>query len=934
MKRLTVIFTALIFLSVSVKAQLSIVSSSPANGATNVSLTDTVKVTFSSPIDTSYRFHDFDRLVTNIAPDPSISFSADLKTVYITSPLMPNMDYYLLFYYVKAQDGSVLDPPVKIEFTTASAFTGFTISGKVGTEDSSEVDNSYALVGLSLTDPKISEPQMAYMAVADSDGNYSIPHVMPGKYFPLAVQDVDKNGVIDPDSADAITFATPINVVSGDISNVDFLFKTSSMSPTSFLELVSSTPADSAVGVSTTATLSFTFNMPLDTSFDFKDGGNLITNLGEIKNYHFSSDFQTIFLDTTLQANTDYFVAFYSLRAAGGPMLVKPAVVHFTTKSAYSGYSVSGKVVSKLPMLSPGYSFVGLSLSAPPKPDSVKYLVVTDSLGNFNLENVAPGTYYPFAVKDVNFDGIINPQMGGDPGVVGKPITITSSDTSNVILEYDNPFPPANFFLNVLNTYPADGAVNFGLNDTVKIRFSVPVDTSFRFSDHNGLLTNMSQHPQVTFNDSLTVMKIYSPLKPKTDYFVLLWGIRGLDHSVLTPPYLLNFTTDSSFANNKVSGDVIGNGPLKPFTRMVVGLANQPISAGEPTFSYFTVADSSGHFSFEHVRNGTYYPIAGYDGDMNGIIDPGEPMDALGSADSIVVNNSDVNNVKIYLKSPSPLPFSKAIHIADSLKLSKLPSDAQLVLVHGENFDTSGTVMAWNFSYLSKSKKKAYDLWMDWFQIHLNDSTDSNEYNWLQGIRPLGDSVKNAADPSNFIKNAFMIELTKYPPIGFTMHDTISINISVMLGDLHSSEFWDIAPDTSFYWGMSFTYYHGNDPWNMHNVVGAHKYLADYKTGTLIKQTGVKKESELTPENFALYQNYPNPFNPTTNIKFDVAKAGVYRLNIYNILGQKVATLLNKKLTPGSYRVTFNAANLPSGVYIYRLEGKNIAITKKMLLLK
>ncbi len=89
-----------------------------------------------------------------------------------------------------------------------------------------------------------------------------------------------------------------------------------------------------------------------------------------------------------------------------------------------------------------------------------------------------------------------------------------------------------------------------------------------------------------------------------------------------------------------------------------------------------------------------------------------------------------------------------------------------------------------------------------------------------------------------------------------------------------------------------------------------------------------------TPGSFELSQNYPNPFNPTTNIKFTIAKQGNYSLVVYNLLGEKVAVLVNGTVEAGNHNVTFNAENLASGIYIYSLQGEGLKITKKMMLLK
>ncbi len=86
--------------------------------------------------------------------------------------------------------------------------------------------------------------------------------------------------------------------------------------------------------------------------------------------------------------------------------------------------------------------------------------------------------------------------------------------------------------------------------------------------------------------------------------------------------------------------------------------------------------------------------------------------------------------------------------------------------------------------------------------------------------------------------------------------------------------------------------------------------------------------------NFVLKQNYPNPFNPSTVIGYEISASGKVVLDVFNILGQKVATLVNENKPAGVYEVRFSAAELPGGVYIYRLQFGNNSSVRKMVLLK
>ncbi|MFA5403869.1 MAG: choice-of-anchor V domain-containing protein [Ignavibacteria bacterium] len=114
----------------------------------------------------------------------------------------------------------------------------------------------------------------------------------------------------------------------------------------------------------------------------------------------------------------------------------------------------------------------------------------------------------------------------------------------------------------------------------------------------------------------------------------------------------------------------------------------------------------------------------------------------------------------------------------------------------------------------------------------------------------------------------------------------------------------------------------GTPPWNN----------APNKTIVVKTTTGI--ENSNTPFTFDLSQNYPNPFNPITKIDYQIAKTSIIKLTVYNILGNKIVELVNKKQDAGNYSVDFDGSKLSSGTYIYKIEAGNFTSIKKMLMIK
>jgi len=125
----------------------------------------------------------------------------------------------------------------------------------------------------------------------------------------------------------------------------------------------------------------------------------------------------------------------------------------------------------------------------------------------------------------------------------------------------------------------------------------------------------------------------------------------------------------------------------------------------------------------------------------------------------------------------------------------------------------------------------------------------------------------------------------------------------------------------------------GNNYWwrvKSGNSVGWSNYSETRMFSSLVTSI----ENEILPNKFSLSQNYPNPFNPITKITYTIIEKVNVNLSVYDILGREKLQLVNKKQNAGEYKVQINAANLPSGVYFYKLTAGDFSSIKKMILIK
>jgi hypothetical protein len=171
---------------------------------------------------------------------------------------------------------------------------------------------------------------------------------------------------------------------------------------------------------------------------------------------------------------------------------------------------------------------------------------------------------------------------------------------------------------------------------------------------------------------------------------------------------------------------------------------------------------------------------------------------------------------------------------------------------------------------------------------------------------------------------------------GATATDTNNVTVSssswfvdITIGDLHLSS--DTLPEVIdqgiAITGLTEDFDGDSRPQGLGIEIGADEYISN----TDIKRFNNKG---IIPATVELNQNYPNPFNPSTIIKFNLPKTSHVTLKVFNILGEEVATLVSDRLSAGSYSYEWDASNLASGVYLYRLQAGDYVETRKMVLMR
>jgi photosystem II stability/assembly factor-like uncharacterized protein len=248
---------------------------------------------------------------------------------------------------------------------------------------------------------------------------------------------------------------------------------------------------------------------------------------------------------------------------------------------------------------------------------------------------------------------------------------------------------------------------------------------------------------------------------------------------------------------------------------------------------------------------------------------------------------------------------------------------------------------------------KTTDGGYNWFYIPSGGFSDIYFFDSLNGYLASGFNMKKTTDGglnwvTQQLPNTFVSGIEKFCKVNF---DTLwGIG-----GTIYNNGYRGIVYKTTnggISWGYQVPLNNNNIPtysfvafinklngWAYHTTYGTGVHTITGGSDTTFF-TGIKLVEEYAPTGYLLRQNYPNPFNPQTNIPFELSESGYVTLKVYDITGREVKELINGKWGKASYVAEFNAENLASGIYFYRLKfvsdatKKEFIDTKKMMLLK
>lgn len=672
-------------------------------------------------------------------------------------------------------------------------------------------------------------------------------------------------------------------------------------------------PADGATDVGTVTTVELTFSEAVDqnAAFDHSDGFFLglevFPDPGVPLDIRVSGDGRTVSVDLQLEDDTRYQVMLTGAFSATGQQLDRPYSYVFSTGSALPQATVSGTL--SFSGGSPIPSLVGLFTTEGPLfgGDPLALTVVTDASGAYTLDFVEEDDYVLAGFKDLNDDGTVDDlffdamgfydgdadrvvdeiSVGAGQQVAGIDLTINPPD----LVTASDPLP---FAENMARNEAADAAFT-GLVSTVTPQGVSFVWVYFFYGPAN--------------QDSLAVVRF-------GDFFTVRPGVSDRNDEVQNET--IPFDARIPVTGNWIDSDE--------------ALAQAEANGGADFRAANTIIEIVlflGHFSDDGLCSFS---------DKRGPGGTGRVGDAAGAwlekarAASVVSAEGALQDLQwaVFYRTAT-FPFFVVCIDAEGGGVVTPPAattagfnqtaadqeaqawanDAQLKVVDAitaDGLDASGNTTGWFFLYFSPSLDRARLVFMVNGAVDSAGDVNTGLENNLRTLTPL---------PENWIDTSVATPTAEANSNDFrAQHADALVTGRLARGQL------DAEPERAVW---KFTY-------RSEQADDSLMVFIDAETGAVVP-TAVEAEPGV-PEAFVLEQNYPNPFNPSTHIPFGLAQGGHVTLAVYDVLGRRIATLVDAFLAAGNYRATWHPDGLPSGVYLYELTLGDAVLSRTMLLQK
>ncbi len=654
------------------------------------------------------------------------------------------------------------------------------------------------------------------------------------------------------------------------------------------LSLQSFTPANGTLNVGTSATFELTFSAGIDTAARFEEPEEFFLHLeflpdsvGEPEDLSLSPDSRTVTVSgLALLPDTRYTILLQQARSLAGESLDRPYVFTFSTGSSLPSGSVSGDVSFEN---SPATRSLVALFDEDFGDEDPQFIGVATS--QFTIGFVPDGRYIPIAIMDTNADGIADPSSGDalgfyDVGNDGQPDVIEivgGSAISNVDITIVEPqLQTARARLADFNTAAQNWASDAVL---VEVDSDVlnPAGQAFSWDMRYYSATQGAFQDFFMVGNAILSEDLMDQQPDSTELPQLF-----VDSDAVTGVAELNGGSDFRAAHT----DAEARATLR-FFRLYY---DNPDTNSNPTSPALKGPGSL----FLQQGSETIIELLGH-----------VPVWEVGYYSE---NSDEFMGVEMHAETGELLVSDTDANLAAANTAStNWAPDAELIKIRNEReLLPEGVSQAWAFTYYSASLDSVLEF-VGVSGTIVASQTTSNE---IFSFTPLPETFCNSVD-------------------------------AVALAQTESENFRGQHPDAMIFAEITS----GSDGESVQTVWRISYWASEDHFEVLVDGnncglfTTSVDEVPAIPNSFALQQNHPNPFNPTTEIRYQVSQAGEVSLAIFNMLGQKIRTLVNGVQGAGAHQATWdgrddNGRDLASGVYIYRLRSSGFSATKRMLLVR